>query len=151
MMASDHRAIFERVADAINRGDWDAFGTLFTEDYIEEYPQSGEEIRGRANAVAVRRDYPGGFREDTVDTSSARLPASAPQWGVTSMFTVVRLEGSGDTATVIFRVHYPDGSTWWLTAIYELRGDKIAHGTFLFAPTFDPPDWRTPYREPMEV
>ena len=86
----------------------------------------------------------------TIDTSSARLPASGSHWAVTSMFTVVRLEGSGDTATVIFKARYPDGATWWLTAVYELRGDKIARSTMLFAPAFDPPDWREPYREPLE-
>jgi hypothetical protein len=146
-MASDHRAIFERVADIINRQDWDAFGTVFTDDFVEEYPQSGEVIRGLSNAVAVRRNYPGGL--GGVDTSSARLPASGAQWAVTSMFTVVRLEGGEDTATVIFKARYPDGSTWWLTAVYELRGEKIAHSTMLFAPNFEPPDWREPFREPL--
>ena len=147
-MASDHRAIFERVADVINRQAWDEFGTVFTDDFVEEYPQSGEVIRGLENALAVRRNYPGGL--GGVDTSSARLPASGSHWAVTSMFTVVRLEGSGDTATVIFKARYPDGATWWLTAVYELRGDKIARSTMLFAPAFDPPDWRKPYREPLE-
>jgi hypothetical protein len=148
-VAWDHRAIFERVADIINRQDWDAFGTVFTDDFVEEYPQSGEVIRGLQNAVALRRNYPGGFAESAVDTSSARLPGSGSQWAVTSMFTVVQLEGSEDTATVIFKARYPDGSTWWLTAVYELRGDKIAHSTMLFAPSFEPPDWREPYREPL--
>jgi hypothetical protein len=148
-MASDHRAIFERLADLMNRQAWDAFGTVFTDDYVEEYPQSGEIIRGLSNAVAVRRNYPGGFNPG-VDVSAARMPASEPHWAVTSMFTVVRLEGSEDTATVIFKARYPDGSTWWLTTVYELRGDKIARATILFAPTFDPPDWREPYREPLD-
>jgi hypothetical protein len=57
---SDQRAVFERVADLMNRRDWDAFPTVFTDDYVEEYPQSGEVIRGLANAVAVRKNYPGG-------------------------------------------------------------------------------------------
>jgi hypothetical protein len=147
-VASDHRAIFERVADVINRQAWDEFGTVFTDDFVEEYPQSGEVIRGLENALAVRRNYPGGL--GGVDTSSARLPGNGSHWAVTSMFTVVRLEGSGDTATVIFKARYPDGATWWLTAVYELRGDKIARSTMLFAPAFDPPDWREPYREPLE-
>ena len=148
-MSEEHRAIFERVADVINRQAWDEFRTVFTEDYVEEYPQSGEVIRGLANAIAVRRNYPGGFIAGSVDTSTARLPGS-PQWGVTPMFTVVRLEGSGDSATVIFRVRYADGSIWWLTAVYELRGEMVEGATLLFAPAFDPPDWREPYREPMK-
>ena len=144
---SDQRAVFERVADLMNRRAWDAFPAVFHEDYVEEYPQSGEVIRGLANAVAVRRNYPGGT--GGVDTASARVIGSDDRWAMTSMFTVVRLESGSDSATAVYRVRYPDGSIWWLTALWELRGDKIAHGTMLFAPTFDPPDWREPYREPM--
>ena len=148
-MAVDHKALFERVADLMNRQDWDAFGSVFTEDYVEEYPQSGEAIRGLRNAVAVRRDYPGGSVGGGVDTSTARVTSGETAWALTPRFTLVRLEGGGETATVIFKSRYPDGSTWWLTAIYELRGDKISRATMLFAPTFDPPDWRTPYREAL--
>jgi hypothetical protein len=68
---------------------------------------------------------------------------------MTSMFTVVRLESGSDSATAVYRVRYPDGSIWWLTAVWELRDDRIAHGTLLFAPEFDPPAWREPYREPL--
>jgi hypothetical protein len=142
----DQRTVFERVADLMNRRDWDAFPTVFHEDYVEEYPQSGEVVRGLANAVAVRRDYPGGT--GGVDTASARVVESE-RWAMTSMFTIVRLESGSDSATAVYRVRYPDGSIWWLTALWELRGDKIARGTLLFAPTFDPPDWREPYREPL--
>jgi hypothetical protein len=147
-MPVDHRELFERVADLMNRQDWDAFGTVFTDDYVEEYPQSGEVIRGLSNAVAVRQNYPGGSVGGGVDASTARVPSAQTAWAVTPRFTLVRLEGSTDVATVIFKSRYPDGSIWWLTALYELRGDRIARATMLFAPTFDPPDWRAPYREP---
>jgi hypothetical protein len=142
---ADQRTVFERVADLMNRQDWDAFPTVFHADYVEEYPQSGEVIRGLANAVAVRKNYPGGT--GGVDTASARVPGTDERWAMTSMFTIVRLESGSDTATAVYRVRYPDGSIWWLTALWELRGDKIAHGTMMFAPSFDPPDWREPYRE----
>jgi hypothetical protein len=147
-VAADHRALFERVADLMNRQDWDGFGSVFTDDYVEEYPQSGEVIRGLRNALAVRMNYPGGpAGGGGLETATARVSSGEGAWALTPRFTVVRLEGSGETATVIFRSRYPDGSLWWLTAIYELRGDKIARATMLFAPTFDPPDWRKPYRE----
>lgn len=148
MNAADHRTVFERVADLMNRRDWDAFPTVFHDDYVEEYPQSGEIVRGLANAVAIRKNYPGGT--GGVDTESVRLPGSEERWAMTSMFTVMRLESGGDSATAVYRVRYPDGSVWWLTAMWTLRGDKIAHGTMLFAPSFDPPDWREPYREPLQ-
>lgn len=145
-MAVDLRAVFERVADLVNRQDWDGFSGVFTEDYVEEYPQSGEIIRGLANAVAVRRNYPGGFAEQGVDTGSARV-AGSEAWVMTPRFTLVRAEGSGNAGTVMWRVRYPDGTTWWIVALYELRSDLVARATMFFAPVFDPPDWRAPYRE----
>jgi hypothetical protein len=149
-MATDHRALFERIAEVMNRSDWDALGTVFTEDIVQEYPQSGEVIRGLDNVMAMQRNYPGGLKgEARIDTVSARLPGSDSRWAVTSNFTIVKADGSGDTATVIFRARYPDGSIWWLTAVYELRDDKVARTTLLFAPAFEAPDWRAPYREPL--
>jgi hypothetical protein len=144
---NDHRALFERIADLMNRRDWEAFDALFTDDYVEEYPQSGEVIRGRQNALAVRQNYPGGVVGGGVDTSTAIVPSGAPSWGVSPRFTLIRIEGTPEVATAIFKSRYPDGSTWWLTTVYELRGGKIARATMLFAPEFDPPDWRKPYRE----
>lgn len=145
-MSGDLRAVFERVADLMNRQDWDGFSTVYTEDYVEEYPQSGEIIRGRANAVAVRQNYPGGFVNRAVDTASARV-AGSDAWVMTPRFTVVRAEGSGNAGTVMWRVLYPDGSTWWIVALYELRDDRVARATMFFAPVFDPPEWRAPYRD----
>ncbi len=143
----DHRALFERVADVMNRRDWDAFGTLFTEDYVEEYPQSGEVIRGPANAIAVRQNYPGGVVGGGVDTLDAIVPTAAPKYALSPRLTLIRIEGTPDVATAVFKSRYPDGSTWWLTSIYELRGDRIAKATILFSPTLQAPQWRAPYRE----
>jgi hypothetical protein len=143
----DHRAIFERVADCMNRRDWDAFLTLCTEDYVEVYPQSGEVIRGVANAIAVRQNYPGGVVGGGVDTLDAIVPSGTPAYAVSPRMTLIRIEGTPAVATAIFKSRYPDGSIWWLTSLYELRGDRIAKATMLFAPAFEAPEWRAPYRE----
>ena len=45
--------------EAFERRDLDAFAELFHDDYVEEYPQSGERIRGKQNARAVNENYPG--------------------------------------------------------------------------------------------
>src|SRR5256885_13339202 len=108
----------------MNSRDWDAFGSAFTDDVVEEYPQSGEVIRGLANIIAVRMNYPGGVVGGAIDKASARVPGGG-QWVVTPRFTLVRVETGSDATTAIFRSRYPDGSTWWLTAMYELRCDKI--------------------------
>jgi len=67
------------------------------------------------------------------------------------MFTFVRVEGNGNVGTAIFKARYPDGSIWWVVALYELRAGKFAHTTMFFAPIFEAPDWRQPFVERREV
>lgn len=143
----DHRALFDRSMEIHSRREWDRLAEVFTEDIVEEYPQSGEVFRGLDNVRAVRTDYP---NLDTiiqsVDPGTVRVAASEQKWVVTQMYTAVRLEGSGDIGTGISRIHYPDGSTWWQILIYELRDGRIAHASVYWAPEFEPPEWRAPYR-----
>jgi len=58
------------------------------------------------------------------------------------MFTVMKVEGSGTVGTATFMTRYPDGSTWWVVTMYELRGEQIARSTTFFAPLFEAPEWR---------
>jgi ketosteroid isomerase-like protein len=41
--------------------DWEGFGELVAEDAVIEWPVSAERIVGRANYVAVNREYPAGW------------------------------------------------------------------------------------------
>ena len=66
---------------------------------------------------------------------------------MTPTYALVTVDGSGDRGTAINRVRYPDGSRWWAVNLYELRDGKIAHSRSFFAPVFEPPDWRAPFRE----
>ena len=147
-MTVDHRALFERVSRAINDRDFAALGDLFTDDYLLDYPQSGERIRGLANFRATLENYPSGVPRDGIDKSTMRVE-SDERWVVTPMFTVVRVEGSGTVGTATFKNRYPDGSIWWTIQMYELEGDRIARATTFFAPVFEAPEWRIPYVEPM--
>lgn len=147
-MPVDHRALFERVSRAINDGDFAVFGELFTDDYVLDYPQSGERIRGLVNFRATLENYPSGVPRDAIDKSTMRVE-SDERWVVTPMFTVVKVEGSGTVGTATFKNRYPDGSIWWTVQMYELEGDRIARATTFFAQAFDAPDWRTPYVELM--
>jgi hypothetical protein len=143
----DHEALFKRVMDIHNNSQWDRLGEVFTDDYVEEFPQSGEVFRGLENARAQRALYPMKVSPGNVDMQSARLAASEQKWVMTPMFTAVRVEGSGDLGTAIFRVRYPDGSVWWNIHMYHVRGGKLDHSTAYFAPEFEPPDWRAPFRD----
>jgi limonene-1,2-epoxide hydrolase len=139
------RAVVERFAKAIEDKDFDAQGALIADDYIEEMPQSGERIRGKANWDAVVRGYPGGV--GTVDADSARLIGADDKWVLTPTFGVLRIEGSGDVYTYVGTVRYPNGQTWQMIAVIELRAGKIAKMTTWYAAPFEAPDWRAPFVE----
>jgi len=144
---TSHEVVLGRLAKALNDRSYDDFEAVLTEDYVEEYPQSGEVIRGRKNVRAVREYYPGGFTEDSVQLSAARIAAPEARWIRTPVFTFVRAEGMGNTGTATFKARYPDGSIWWVVSVYELRGDQLARATLYFAPVFEAPEWRRPYAD----
>ena len=66
---------------------------------------------------------------------------------LTPMFTQLRIEGSGDTYTYVGWVEYPNGETWQMIAIIELRAGKIARMTSWYPAPFEAPAWRAPYVE----
>ena len=63
------------------------------------------------------------------------------------LFTLVRVQGGGNTGSSAVRVRYPDGSSWWWVHLYELREGRIARTTDFFAQDFDAPEWRRPWVE----
>ena len=56
-----------------------------------------ERTRGKANYLALVRNYPGGV--GTVEPKSARLVGAEDRWVLTPMFTQLRIEGSGERFT----------------------------------------------------
>jgi hypothetical protein len=145
MVELSGRAVVERFAKAIQDKDFDAQAALVTDDCIEDMPQSGERVRGQANRDAVVRGYPGGV--GTVDADSSRLVGADDRWVMTPSFTPLRIEGSGDVYTYVGTVRYPNGQTWQMIAILELRGGKIARMTTWYAAPFEAPEWRAPFVE----
>jgi hypothetical protein len=139
------RTVVERYARAIQDKDFDAQAALLADDFIDEMPQSGERTRGKANYLALVRNYPGGV--GTVEPKSARLVGAEDRWVLTPMFTQLRIEGSGDVYTYVGSVRYPNGDTWQMIAIIELRNGKVAKSTTWYAAPFDAPEWRAPYVE----
>lgn len=144
-MSIDHRSLIDGLVDAMHRADWDAVTRFYTADTVMEYPQSGEVFRGLGNVRATFEKYPGGLDQGRLQTEN--VISEAPQYAITAMYTAVAVEGSGTRGTVAFRATYPDGSIWWVIMLYELKGDLISRTTEFFAPAFEAPDWRAPYRE----
>ncbi len=60
MVEQDAARIGRELWSAIGNGDWDAAAALLHDDFVQEWPQSGERIVGRDNALAINRNFPGG-------------------------------------------------------------------------------------------
>ncbi len=142
-----NRQVVERYAEAMSADDFDGQDALIHDEYLLEYPQSGERIRGRANRRAIVEHYPGKpappslgriIGEDDQFVSGASFPLA---------FSVVHLVGSGDDFQVTGTMRYPDGVVWHFVSLMTLRDGRIWRETAYFAPPFDPPAWRSSYVE----
>jgi ketosteroid isomerase-like protein len=144
MSDESHRVKIDQFFDCFNRRDHDGMGKVVAEDFIQEWPQSGERIRGFANVRAVLANYPG-----LPDVDVQRVRGSEDRWLLTPSFTLLRVTGTGDQYTTESLVRYPNGETWHSVSIFEFRDGKIARETSYFAAPFPPAKWRSPWVEAM--
>jgi ketosteroid isomerase-like protein len=140
----DHRQILGGLVGVLDTFEWDRMHDYLTEDAVLEFPQSGERFSGLRNVRAQFENYP----ELEPGTTQLQEIIGGTTYALTQMYTLVAVEGSGDRGTAVVRVRYPDGSWWWAVNLYQLRDGKVARLRAFFAPEFEPPDWRTPYRDP---
>jgi hypothetical protein len=123
MTDEQDRAFVEEQIRANLGGDLRATPDLLADHYVEEYPQSGEVIRGRANALAQAAANP-----------------EPPQ-----LIGSPRLTWCGDSLMAAeARADYPDG-VWWVIALYEVAGRIVTRETAYYAAPVPPATWRTPY------
>ncbi len=139
------RTVVERYTRALQDKDFTAQEALLADDFIDEMPQSGERVRGKANWLAISRSYPGGV--GTIDPSGTRLHGAEDHWVLTPTFAPLRIEGSGDVYTYVGTVTYTNGETWQMVQIVELRHGKIAKTTTWYAAPFKAPEWRASFVE----
>jgi ketosteroid isomerase-like protein len=128
MMPTVTEAEIRHHFDALERGDAAALSQLLADDFVQEWPQSGERVRGAEACLAVRDRYPGG------------IPA----------FEVQRVTGGGDHWAVEGPIGYPDGSIYHMVAILEFRDGRIVHERDYFAAPFKAPEWRASLVERFE-
>ena len=143
MSGSELERVMQTMAEVIGTREWDRLSDALHDEVVFEYPQSGEVFRGLANVRAQFENYP------ALDVASSRLAdvIGDDAYALTPSYTLIRVEGSGLRGTSVVRVRYPDGSDWWAINLCELRGDRIGRARVYFAPDFEAPDWRAPYRE----
>ena len=121
---------------------------LMTTDAVMEWPQSGERVHGIDNFREILSRYPGrdasGFRTEPI-----LVAGEEPHYLMTPTFNLVRVQGSGDHPVYVAKLHYPDGSMWYMIGFTTIRDDKIARQVAYFAPEFPAPEWRAPFVERM--
>jgi ketosteroid isomerase-like protein len=123
----DAGQVAEAVWKALQAGDWEAAGGYLHDDFVQEWPQSGERIVGRDNAIAINQNFPGG------------LP--------TMRFR--RTLADGDLAVLELELTYADGSRYLGMSVLELRDGKVVKETDYFAQPFQAPQWRAQWVERM--
>jgi len=136
------RAIVDRLVRAIETADFDTIDELVADDVVEEYPQSGERMRGKSNRRAVYRNDPSAGLASQNAPVVKRVIGGEDRCVLTPSQTAVRIVGTGDQFTSTGLVRYPNGEVWHGIQIVELREGKIARLTLYFAAPFEPAAWR---------
>jgi ketosteroid isomerase-like protein len=122
----ENRDTLERYRRAFfERQEIDAIDDLMHDDYVEEYPQSSERIRGKDNARQVYENYPS---LPTLIDYSYRL--------------------SGDLAVIEITFKY-DGNRTNVCSIVDFEDGKIKRSRAYFAEPFEAPEWRAQWVERM--
>ena len=139
------RELIERFLKALSERRFGDAVEFFNEDIVQEWPQSGERIKGVKNVLAVMVNYP-----EMPSVGLKRVHGSEDQWVLTPTWTPLRITGTGDTYTVELRIHYPNGEVWSGVSILEFRNDKVLRQTEYFAAPFPAAEWRSQWVEKME-
>ena len=122
---ADRQEVIARYWDAVAARDLQSLRPLLTEDFVEDWPQSGERIRGPDNWHGMATSHPA-------------YPS----------VEAVRTLGEGDVWVTEARFDYGGGDPpWSVCAIFEFSGDRIAKVTEYFGAPFEAPEWRDPFTE----
>lgn len=105
--------------------DFKSAGEFLHDDYVLEWPQSGEKIRGRAAFVAVNENYPAQGRWE---------------------FTIHQIIAEGEE--VVSDVGVTDGVVTGRAITFSIiQNGKIIHQTEFWPDPFEPPAWRAEWIE----
>jgi ketosteroid isomerase-like protein len=139
-----------RYVRALNTHDWNALADVVHPDFVTEWPQSGERVRGLENLRQIFESYPDaepGFVPAL--EGSAEVFHAGDRWIVTPMFTTIRVAGGPDRYTSIANARYPNGEVWVVISLVDVVDGRMHHSTTYFAPFYPAPAWRSPWVEPI--
>ena len=143
-----NREIVEHFAAAIATNDPGVQDHYLADDIIEDYPQSGERMRGRANRQAAIENYPG-WAEREFGPGKVGAVVGDDRWVMTPAMNLLRINGSGERFTATAQITYPNGETWHIIQLIELHAGKIVKLTTYFAAPFEPAAYRAKWVERM--
>ena len=141
----DNRGQIEKFYQALNARRWDEMFGLVDPNVIQDWPQSGERIRGFENFHAVIKNFP---EPPIVETR--RIGGGEDKWVLTPTFTPLRITGTGDTYTVETRINYPNGEVWSGVSLIQMQDGKAIRMTEYFAAPFPPAEWRAQWVEKID-
>ncbi|MGQ0609257.1 MAG: nuclear transport factor 2 family protein [Chloroflexota bacterium] len=132
----DSDAMERKLRDLYSSGDLQTLAQqiseMASEDLVQEWPQSGERIRGRDNVMAVNENYEGAT-------------------GMDPKMTLRRIVKPGNAWVAEATIDYGDGTPVSIVSIMETGADgKITRQTDYFANPFEAPEWRRRWVEQME-
>ena len=131
--------------------DYPQLSRLRSPDFVEEWPQSGERIRGDANYRAIHERYPGGMPTyEGRELSGAERPKSqrGGSWALSPSFTLIHLSGGAEgifTAEGV--LEYPGGKKVNAIAVIQVVDGKVARQRTYFAEQYEAPEWRAQWVE----
>jgi len=124
-MGESTRQLVERYWQTMNRNDFRAVGDLLHDDFVLDYPQSGERLRGRERNALLNDEYP-----------------SPGPWS----FVVERLLTGDDMAVSDVQVRGAEVEARAIS-FFEIRDDRIWRITEYWPEPFEAPAWRAEWVE----
>ena len=127
MRDQEIRAALDKHWAASDANDFETEHSIYHEDALLEYPQSGERIRGRRNIQITRTEQPSKKR-----------------------FVVRRIIGSGNVWVTEYILTY-DGKPSCTVTMMEFRHERVARETQYFSDPFEAAAWRAQWVERMDA
>ncbi|MGY1822739.1 nuclear transport factor 2 family protein [Geodermatophilus sp. SYSU D00079] len=118
------RAVLEHYLSHSAGGDEQAASTIYRDDAVLEFPQSGERFEGVDHFLPWRREYPA----EQID------------------YELDRVRGHGDVWVAELRVRYDGGPWQYAVDVLEFDGDLVRRESIYVAEGWPAPDWRAPWR-----
>ncbi len=120
--------VIERFWQAMQTNDFRAAAQCLHDDYVLDWSQSGERVRGRENFIAINERYP-----------------AAGRW----QFTINRVVAEGDQ--VVSDVTVTDGRIVGRAITFStVRDGQIVHQIEYWPDPFEAPAWRAQWVETSE-